>query len=78
MKNFAKAVTSACTTKEQKKLLPWLPELKNHIWWASQACNGDAEYLVELVRSVQYHVLNVHTELPLQRVTRCAHEPLEE
>jgi hypothetical protein len=75
---MAKQLKAACVTIDQQHLLPWLPELKNHVWWASQACSGDADLLVEMVKSMVFHIQNVHSFSVHRQFTRCEHEPFEE
>ena len=41
-------------------LLPWIQSISNHIWWAVQICNGDAQLLTEKWTSIIYHISNVH------------------
>lgn len=78
-RNFTKKLTEACRTKSQKELVPWLKQIKNHVWWSAQQCGGDAETLVEMVRSMMYHVVNVHTEFDGHTLyQRCAHSALDE
>ena len=54
-------------------------DLKNHVWWASDACGGDVEYLIEMVNSMRSPTLNIHSNFPdQQKFTRSAREPLDE
>ena len=64
----------------QKALLGWLPDLKTHVWWSVANCGGDAELLVEMIKSVAYHVTNRHSNFGpgFTKFTRCQHDPLEE
>ena len=51
-----------CAAK--KKMMPlreWIPSVRNHFWFCSRACNGDADVLLALWRGVLYHVQGIHT-----------------
>ena len=77
VKNFAKALAEGCKRKAQKPLMEWIPEIKNHVWWASQNCGGDADLLVEMVLSIQFHIVDKHDDFPgHSRFLRCQHEPI--
>ena len=77
-KNFAKAISQDCKSKDQKELLPWISHIKNHIWYSSTTCNGDAELLVEMVKSMPLHISNVHAGFNgHEKFTRCHHDPIE-
>ena len=62
--NMAKGVVKQLTHKGKLKhcerLLPWIQSISNHLWWAAQSCNGDAQLLTEKWLSIVYHVSNVH------------------
>ena len=48
------------TLKHCERLLPWIQSISNHLWWAAQTCNGDAQLLTEKWTSIIYHISNVH------------------
>ena len=43
-----------------EQLLPWIQSISNHLWWAAQTYNGDAQLLTEKRTSILYHMCNVH------------------
>ena len=62
--HMAKGVVKQLTQKGKLKhcewLLPWVQSISNHLWWAVQTCNGDAQLLTEKWTSIVYHISNVH------------------
>lgn len=70
---------ASCFHQDQKTLLGWLEQLKVHVWWSVANCGGDADLLVEMVRSMAMHVCNRHSQFgpAFKKFTRCQHEPLE-
>lgn len=76
VKNFSKALVTGCTTKDKKRLLPWIKEITNHVWWSASACGGDVELLVEMVLSLPTHISNIHEGFcGHKKFTRCLHDP---
>lgn len=64
--------------QEQKKLLPWLPELTNHVWWAADNCEDNPDKLVEMVQSMSHHVVDRHRGFDGHRhFSRCQHGPID-
>ena len=49
--HMAKSVTKKLTKKAKAKycgqLYQWIQSISNHLWWAAQTCDGDAQLLVE-------------------------------
>ena len=59
-KSEVKQLTQKGKLKHCERLLPWIQSISNHLWWAVQTCNGDAQLLTEKWTSIVYHVSNVH------------------
>ena len=59
-KGVIKQLTQKGKLKHCERLLPWIQSISNHLWWAAQTCNGDAQLLTEKWTSIVYHVSNVH------------------
>ena len=63
--HMAKSVVKQLTQKGKlnhcERLLPsWIQSIFNHLWWAAQTCNEDAQLLTEKWTSIVYHVSNMH------------------
>ena len=59
-KGVVKQLTQKGKLKHCERLLPWIQSISNHLWWAAQTCNRDAQLLTEKWTSIVYHVSNVH------------------
>ena len=59
-KGVVKQLTQKGKLKHCERLLPWIQSISNHLWWAAQTCNGDAQLLTEKWTSIVYHISNVH------------------
>ena len=59
-KSVVKQLTQKGKLKHCERLLPWIQSISNHLWWAAQTCNGDAQLLTEKWTSIIYHISNVH------------------
>ena len=59
-KGVAKQLTQKGKLKHCEQLLPWILSISNHLWWAAQTRNGDAQLLTEKWTSIVYHIRNVH------------------
>ena len=59
-KSVVKQLTQKGKLKHCERLLPWIQSISNHLWWAAQICNGDAQLLTEKWTSIVYHVSNIH------------------
>ena len=59
-KGVVKQLTQKGKLKHCEQLLPWIQSISNHLWWAAQTCNGDAQLLTEKWISIVYHISNVH------------------
>ena len=77
--HIAKGVVKQLTQKDKLKhcelLLPWVQSISNHLWWAVQECNGDAQLLTEKWTSIVYHISNVH-EWDGSVFNKCMHPSL--
>lgn len=78
--HLTKSVTNKLLSKAKKKdaeeLMPWIPALKNHLWWSAATCNGNETELIEKWQSASHHVTNQHDWGFGQIVTRCEHGEL--
>lgn len=72
IKSISKKVTKAGKNKECNDLIPWTKSICNHMWWACQTCEGNAQLLrngslfyttpaIYTAGVVQNSSLNVHT-----------------
>ena len=59
-KSVVKQLTQKGKQRKCEQLLPWIQSISNHLWWAAQTCNGDAQLLTEKWTSIVYHIGNVH------------------
>ena len=46
----------------QKPILEWSHHLTNHVWWSAAKCGGDPNLLLEMIKSMKYHIVNVHNK----------------
>ena len=46
-KSVVKQLTQKGKQRKCEQLLPWIQSISNHLWWAAQICNGDAQLLTE-------------------------------
>ena len=46
-KSVVKQLTQKGKLKHCEWLLLWILSISNHLWWAAQTCNGDAQLLNE-------------------------------
>lgn len=79
---MAKSVGAKLGVASKKKgcseLAPWIPSVKNHLWWASANCERNALKLKEQWCSVLYHVINVHQWHGCEHYKECKHSPISE
>ena len=59
-KGIVKQIIQKGKMKHCERLLPWVQSISNHLWWAAQICNGDAQLLTEKWTSIIHHISNVH------------------
>ena len=71
-------LTKRAKTKHCGQLYPWIQSISNHLWWATQTCNNDAQLLVEKWKSIVYHISNVHEwdSDPKALFPKCVHQTL--
>lgn len=75
-KSIAKKLTNKARQKGHEELGPWIPAIKNHLWWCAQYCNGDWHMLLEMWQSIVHHITNVHHWNSGELFKTCRHEPL--
>ncbi|XP_030834704.1 uncharacterized protein LOC105443459 [Strongylocentrotus purpuratus] len=44
-KNLTKRFVKAASEERCKPLMPWVPAIKNHFWYVSKSCGGNADTL---------------------------------
>ena len=54
-------INKKAKTKHCGQLYPWIQSVSNHLWWATQTCNSDAQLLIEKWKSIVHHIFNVRT-----------------
>ena len=55
---------------------PWMKCITNHLWWASENCDGDVEKVKRDWLSLQYHIVNIHKWKVDGKWHECPHEKL--
>ena len=55
-KSVPKKLTKKAKAKYCGQLYPWIQSISNHLWWAAQTCDGDAQLLVEKWKSIVHHI----------------------
>ena len=73
--SIRKKLVKAAKKKGCEELMPWVRSISNHIWFCAGSCNMDPELLVEMWKSILYHIRDIHT-FPGDKFTRCSHAPL--
>ncbi|CAN7941119.1 unnamed protein product [Ixodes hexagonus] len=53
----------------------WIQPASNHLFWCAALCDGNQDLLVDMWRSIQAHVTNIHEGHP-GLYTHCAHDDL--
>lgn len=66
--------------KEGKKkgcgdLIPWIRSISNHVWFCASSCKMDSEMLIEMWKSILYHIRNVHM-FSGTKFNKCSHGKL--
>lgn len=78
--HVAKSIFKKLLKKSKKKtcqsLEPWIPSIRNHLWWSSATCGGDAELLKEKWLSILHHIKGKHKWDSGKKYTKCCHPPL--
>ena len=59
-KSLQKKLHHISTTKVNSSLQLWSKSIINHVWWAAESCEGDANFLEEKYLSLLKHVSNIH------------------
>ena len=77
-KSTTKKLHAKAKVKECQELSPWIPSIRNHLWWAAASCNGDTIELIEKWRSVVHHTVDRHEWGGSQKYQECDHDPLPE
>ena len=77
-KGVTKKLAKKAKTKHCGQIYPWIQSISNHLWWAAQTCNNDAQLLVEKWKSIVYHISNVHEwdSDPKALFPKCVHQTL--
>ncbi|XP_035695017.1 uncharacterized protein LOC118428879 isoform X2 [Branchiostoma floridae] len=75
-KNVKKKIFDKAKGRNCAELLQWLKSICNHLWWAVQTCEGNAELLREKWTSIMNHTANVHHWSGKQLFHSCEHEDL--
>ncbi|XP_042149477.1 uncharacterized protein LOC121047753 [Ixodes scapularis] len=68
----AQAKRAGCSVLEV-----WIQPASNHLFWCAALSDGNQELLLDMWKSVQYHVANKHADHP-GLYTHCAHEDIGE
>lgn len=75
-KAIMKRIRAAASKKRNELLAPWLISIRNWIWTAMKESNGDGELLVELFRSMAYHLRGEHSwedDATYNQFKKCPH-----
>ena len=80
--HVTKSIKKDLSKKMKKKgcaaIGPWIKCITNHLWWASENCNGDVEKLKSDWLSLQYHIVNLHQWRVNGQWKECPHEVLSQ
>ncbi|XP_077345668.1 uncharacterized protein LOC143989420 [Lithobates pipiens] len=77
-KSIGAKINAASKKKGCEELAPWIPSIKNHLWWASANCEGNPTVLREQWCSLLFHVINVHRWDGCEHYKECNHLPISE
>ena len=77
-KSTTKKLNAKAKLKECQDLGPWIPSIRNHLWWAAASCGGDTIELIEKWRSVVHHTVDRHEWGGTQKYQTCEHQPLSD
>lgn len=67
-------VMKAVQFAETKNLKPWCASIRNHFWYASKECNGDAHKMKQIWIGLLHHVADEH----IWQSGQCEHGPILE
>ncbi|XP_070571980.1 uncharacterized protein [Ptychodera flava] len=59
-KNIAKKLILESRLKANKVLVPWIPAIRKHFYFAAQHCNGDPDTMREIVHQFLHHIRGEH------------------
>lgn len=77
-KSATKKLNAKAKHKECQDLAPWIPSIRNHLWWAAASCDGDTIELIEKWRSVVHHTVDRHEWGGSQKYQECQHGPISD
>lgn len=79
-KIIAKKINKVSQKGENKVLRSWMPSIRNHFWFSSKSCLGDAARLKATFLGLLHHVTNEHEWVfgTDGRPGRCGHEELQD
>jgi THAP domain len=67
------------STKQSTVIPEWHRSIRNHLWWSSKTCDGNADLLVEKFQSLMHHVCDEHSwEGEGNLFNKCEHTQLDE
>lgn len=78
-KAIMKKFSAAAAKKGNQLLSYWLPSIRNWLWTSMKECHGDGELLIELWRSILYHIRGQHSwtgDSTFKKFTKCVHKDL--
>ena len=64
--------------KATENLQLWNKSIANHVWWAAETCEKDADLLEEKYFSLLNHIVDVHEWDDGSKLSSCSHENLSE
>lgn len=59
-KNISNSLRKAAKLKSNGELELWIKSVSNHLWYCSRNCNSNIPLLVEMWKSILYHVSGIH------------------
>ena len=76
-KNIKSKLRPLAQRKDCKIVQEWIKPIGNHLFWCAENCNGDAETLRQMWKSVLNHITNKHTfKTQHPKYPKCQHKPL--
>ena len=73
--SIRKNLVKAGMKKSCGDLIPWIRSISNHVWLCASSCGMDSEMLIEMWKSILYHIRNVHT-FSRRKFNKCIHGKL--
>ncbi|KAJ8050065.1 hypothetical protein HOLleu_03116 [Holothuria leucospilota] len=80
-KNISNSLRKAAKLKSNGELELWIKSVSNHLWYCSRNCNSDIPLLVEMWKSILYHVSGIHSwpeDNEFKVFRACNHAPLSD